>query len=244
MSRAVIPSPFHPVLARITWRATVGRRRTLLLLLLPVVLLILSFIYRDAGGDDPVSLLSFFGIRTLLPLMALLVGTEVLGRDLDEGTAVHLLATPMSRTTIVLTKLAVAIAVTAAFAVFPILLAGYILVGWSDQITVGYAVAALAGSVVYCSLFLALSVLTRRAIVAGLGFVLVWELLLGNLIGGVKILSVQQYVRSFADAIATTRNTAPLSMTTAVALSLAGTAAALVVAVRRLRDYSLTGEDG
>ena len=52
--------------------------------------------------------------------------------------------------------------------------------------------APLAASVVYNALFVLLSVVTSRAIAAGLLYLLVWEGLLGNLVGGVRLLSVDQ----------------------------------------------------
>lgn len=238
---------FSPVIAKITVRAVMGRRRTLLLLLMPAVLITLAIIYRGAGGTDPAGLLTGFGVRTLLPLMALLIGTDVLGRELEEGTAVAILATPVSRATIIFTKLLVAIGITIVFAVLPVLVAGLILSGASgapDNMAFGFTVGTLLGSVVYCALFVALSVLVRRAIAAGLMFVLLWESLLGNLIKGVKMLSVQQYVRSISDSLVGGAGTPEVAVSTAVILATALTGAATYVAVSRLRDYSTTSEGG
>ena len=48
----------------------------------------------------------------LLPLTALIIGTSVLGAEVDDGSIVHLLATPVSRTSVILTKFAVASVLT------------------------------------------------------------------------------------------------------------------------------------
>jgi ABC-2 type transport system permease protein len=241
----IVPPLFSPVIAKITLRAVMGSRRTLLLLLMPAVLITLAVIYRTAHGTDPVGLLTGFGVRTLLPLMALLIGTDVLGRELEDGTAVHVLATPISRTTIVLTKLIVAVGVTAAFAVAPILLAALILSGAPgapSNLAFAFTMGTLVGSVVYCAIFVALSVLVRRAIAAGFMFVLLWESVLGNLIKGVKMLSVQQYVKSITHTMLNPAASPELAVSTAAILATVFTVAATVVAVRRLRDYSSTTE--
>jgi ABC-2 type transport system permease protein len=241
-TRGLVPPLFSPVIAKITTRAVMGRRRMLLLLLMPAVLIALAVIYRSAHGNDPVGLLTGFGVRTLLPLMALLVGTDVLGRELEEGTAVHILATPVSRTTIILTKLVVAVGVTIGFAVLPVLVAALILSGTSDNVAAAFTVGTLVGSVVYCAIFLALSVLVRRAIAAGFMFVLLWESVLGNLIKGVKMLSVQHYVKAITDTMLHSSAPPQLAVSTAAILATVLTVVATVVAVHRLRDYSSTTE--
>ena len=54
----------------------------------------------------------------------------------------------------------------------------------------------------YNAVFVMLSVVTTRAIAFGLLYVLIWEGLLGNLVGGAKLLSVGQYSLGIANAIA------------------------------------------
>ena len=60
----------------------------------------------------------------VLPVLALIIGTGVLGSEIDDGTLVHILAKPLSRREILLSKLAVAVGVTARHAGVPLLLAG------------------------------------------------------------------------------------------------------------------------
>ena len=61
---------------------------------------------------------------------------------------------------------------------------------------------AIVATVAYNALFVMLSLVTTRAIAIGLLYLLVWEGLLGNLIGGVRVLSVGQYSVSVANSIA------------------------------------------
>ena len=101
------------VIAWITLRQLLSRRRTLLLLLLGGVLVLAALVFRLAGEEARAlrftsGLLGNLGVRTLMPLVALLFGTGAIGAEIDDGTAVFLLAKPINRATVVLTKLAVA----------------------------------------------------------------------------------------------------------------------------------------
>ena len=99
----------------------------------------------------------------LLPLTALIIGTGVLGAEIDDGSAIHLLATPVRRGSIVLTKLVVAAVATMLFAAVPELIAGLLAPG-SGKLAFALFVGALAGSVIYSAVFVLASVLTTRAI--------------------------------------------------------------------------------
>jgi ABC-2 type transport system permease protein len=190
--------------ASLTRRTLLGRKRTLILLLLPLALLALCTLARVlAGLDDDIAreldgplapdLLGAFGIAILMPLLSLITGTGSIGPEIDEGSIVYLLAKPLNRYSIVVTKLAVAVAVTIVFAVLPVGVAGVVLTGEVGTVTLAYAAGALVGGVAYCAGFLLLAVLTRNAVVVGLIYALVWESLVGGLVPGAQALSVQQW---------------------------------------------------
>src|ERR1700676_2614363 len=101
---------FNPTVAMLTIRATLGRRRALLFALPAVILIALTLVLRasrPAGAPWPDRVLGDFGFSVLLPLTALIIGTGVLGAEIDDGSAIHLLATPVRRASIVVTKFAV-----------------------------------------------------------------------------------------------------------------------------------------
>ncbi len=239
-------SLFNPVVAAITVRATLGRRRAFLLAIPAVILIALTLILRashPAGGaqwPDPV--LGDMGFSVLLPLTALIIGTGVLGAEIDDGSAIHLLATPIRRSTVVVTKFAVAALLTMVFAAIPELLAG-LLAPASRKLAIALFVGALVGSVIYSAVFVMASVLTTRAIAVGLLYVLVWEALLGNLVGGVRILSVAHYSLGVANAIYPDQNLrAGLSLTTSLVLGVIVTVGGLILATRRLSAFAIKGE--
>jgi ABC-2 type transport system permease protein len=236
---------FNPTVAGITLRATLGRRRAFLFAIPAVVLIVLTLVLRashPAGAPWPDHVLGDFGFSVLLPLTALIIGTGVLGAEIDDGSAIHLLATPVRRSAVIVTKFAVAAALTALFAAVPELIAGLI-APHDGKLAVALFVGALVGSVIYSAVFVMASVLTGRAIAFGLLYVLIWEGLLANLVGGARILSVAHYSLGIANAIDHDPNLgAGLTLTTSVVLGAIVTIGALVIAARRLAAFAINGE--
>ena len=239
-------SYFNPTIAVITVRATLGRRRAFLFAIPAVILIALTLVLRASrhgpGVLWPDRVLGDFGFSVLLPLTALIVGTGVLGAEIDDGSAIHLLATPVRRGSVVVTKFAVAAAVTMVFAAVPELLAG-LLAPNSGGLAVALFIGALAGSVIYSAVFVLASVLTTRAIAFGLLYVLIWEGLLSNSIGGARILSIAHYCLGIANAIHPDQNlNAGLTLATSLILGGIVTVGALVLATRRLSTFAIQGE--
>jgi ABC-2 type transport system permease protein len=239
------------VIASITLRQLLSRRRTLLLLLLAGVLVLVAGVFRLAGEEARAlpftsGLLSSLGIGTLMPLVALLFGTGALGGEIEDGTAVFLLAKPISRRTVVITKLVVAAACSVALTSGPMLLAGLIGIGGlGDGLVIGMLAGAAIGSLLYCSVFVALSLITSRALVFGLTYVLIWEGLLSGLFAGTRTFSIRQQTLAFARTIGdipTTVLDAPLELTTAVIVACAVLVGATLLAIRRLGSFEISGE--
>ncbi|SCE90544.1 ABC transporter permease subunit [Micromonospora chokoriensis] len=234
-------------MSTITWitaRGLFGRRRFLLLLPLPLVLLGLAVLCRSLGVDPrqwgpPV--LVGLGLAVVLPVVALIIGTGVLGAEIDDGTVVHILTKPLPRWQIVLPKLAVAAGITAVTVAVPLYVAGVLAA--SVRLGLALAVAAALGALAYSAFFLALSLVTRRPVLLGLVYVLIWEGLLGNFVSGTKVLSIQQYVIALADRIAPSG-----LLETSVSVPVASVMTALVsvgftvLAIDRLRSFSVAGE--
>ncbi|MEU1684366.1 ABC transporter permease [Micromonospora sp. NPDC005707] len=228
----------------ITARGLFGRRRFLLLLPLPALLLALAILSRSLGvdpGEWGPAVLVGLGLAVVLPVVALIVGTGVLGAEIDDGTVVHILTKPLPRWQIILPKLAVAAGVTAVTVAVPLYVAGVL--AHSVRLGLALAVAASIGSLAYCAFFVALSLLTRRPVLLGLVYVLIWEGLLGNFVSGTKVLSIQQYVIALADRIAPSE-----MLATDVSVPVAAVMSALIavgftaLAVDRLRSFSVAGE--
>ncbi len=239
------------VIARITVRQLLSRRRTALLLLLGGIMVLVAIALRLSLDEVylqeyTAALLNNFGVATLMPLVALLFGTGAIGGELEDGTAVYLLAKPVNRWTILMTKLGVASAGSIALTCAPIFLAGLIVDGGlSDGLVIGFTLAAAVGSIVYCAIFVALSLVTRRALVFGLGYVLIWEGLLSGLFAGTRTFSVRQETLALADAIADVPSSvfeAQLGLVPALIVGAVVLVGATLLAGRRLANIEIAGE--
>jgi ABC-2 type transport system permease protein len=235
----------NPVVLRITLRATLGRKRALIFLLIPLVLILITVALKLVAKSPvwPAEFLGVFGFSVVLPLTALIIGTSVIGAEIDDGSIIHLLATPVNRTSVVISKFMAATLLTIIFGSIPLYLAAAIARGPSGKLALGLLAGAFVAAVAYNALFIMLSLLTSRAIAVGLLYLLVWEGLLGNLIGGVRVLSIGQYSVSVANSIAKSHAlNAHLTLTTALIMAIAISLATLAVASRRLATFALKGE--
>lgn len=239
-------SIWNPTVAAITLRATISRRRALLFALPALILIVVTVLLKAGRPPDrpwPSHVVGTFGFTVLLPLTALIIGTSVLGAEIDDGSIVHLLATPVRRPVVIAAKYMVATALTMAFVAVPELVAGVIATGGATRLALGVFTGALAGSVIYNAVFIMISVVTTRAIAVGLLYALIWEGVLGNLVPGARLLSVGQYCLGIANSIAHDPSlNAALTLSTAVVMGALVTAVALVIAARRLASFSLKGE--
>jgi ABC-2 type transport system permease protein len=257
-----MPGLVNPTVARITLRATLSRRRALVFALPALVLILFTVALKASHAPVrpwPSHVLGTFGFSVLLPLTALIIGTSVFGAEVDDGSIVHLLATPVSRSSVVITKFLVATGLTVLFAAVPELIAALIAGGGSTpppagsagglvsistgQFATGLFVGALACSVIYNAVFVMVSVATTRAIAVGLLYVLVWEVLLANFVSGVRLLSVSHYGLGIAGGFVTDPALqAGLGVLTSVVMGIIVTAAALLLAVSLLSSFTLKGE--
>ena len=235
---------FNPTIARITLRALIGRRRFLLLLPLPLLVVGLAVLADSLGArpDDwghPVII--GLGIGVVLPVMALVIGAGVLGSEIDDGTVAHILAKPLPRSEIVFTKLAVAFVVTSVTVGVPLYVVG--LIAGSSKLATGLVIGTLLGSAAYNALFLALSLVTRRPVLLGLLYVLIWEFTLTNVLPGTDVLSINQYVVTVADRVsATALFDGRVSLSVSLAMGFIIIVGATLLSIDRLRSFSVVGE--
>ncbi|ROO91164.1 ABC-2 type transport system permease protein [Actinocorallia herbida] len=237
----------NSTIVALTLRGVLGRRRAILLFLLPVVLLALATGLAATGYDTlqtATDVLHAFGIVVLLPLLALIVGTGVIGPEIDEGQIMYVLTKPIARTSVVLTKYVCAVGLLAAFAALPVWLAGVLMLGPGSDVPWAFAVGALQSGVVYGAVFLALAVVSRNAVTIGLIYALVWESMIGGFVAGSRNLSVQSWGLSTVDAL-TSATTVDIgsSVTTGLILSVITTVVALAFAISKLRTLTLASAD-
>ncbi len=152
--------------AWITARALLGRRRVLLLLPFPVLVVGLTLIAHavrpDAADQWGRVIVDGLGLGVMLPVTALIIGTAVLGAEIEDGTILHILAKPLPRRQIILAKLAVSAAIIGTVAAVPMFVAG--MVAQSVRFGLALAVGCFVAALAYSAVFLVLSLLTRRPV--------------------------------------------------------------------------------
>jgi ABC-2 type transport system permease protein len=199
-----------------------------------------SLITALADGDAAFDILPGLGYPLVLPLVAILAASSVLGPEVDDGSIIYLLAKPVSRYGVAISKWVVALAATLTAGALPILVAALI-TGDSTRAWALFVGAVVAGTT-YSALFLAISAVTRHAVIASLMFVLIWESLLGNLFTGVAWLSIGQWGLRVGHELSA-QLPDPANLTWAILASLVVTAVGVWFAGDRLRSFSLRGED-
>jgi ABC-2 type transport system permease protein len=238
------------VILTLTLRQLVGKRRALLMIALAALPVLVAVVFRI--GDPDVSherwaanvLLKGLIVTTVLPLCTLIFGTTALGSEIEDGTAVYLLSKPLRRSQVISAKLAAAWLPAALLVLLSTEVSAAIALQGTGgfSILVGFTVATALGSFVYCCVFVLLSVLTSRALIAGLIYVFLWEGVVTELFSGIRIFSVRQYTLGVADLIAgTSRRTfeANLGGETALVLMTVVSIAAIALAIRRLGEFEI-----
>lgn len=236
-------------LAAVTMRGLLNRRRTLLLVLAGLLMVGVAALSRLAEQTDAEALrltarlLGDFGLGVLLPLVAVIVGTATIGSELEDGTIIYLLAKPIPRLMIVAVKAVIAWLLVTLLVSPAILVSGVIGTGGDPDLGVAYAVAAAVGALEYTTVFLALSLLTSRALVIGLAYVVIWEGVVAGLFAGTRVFSVRQHALAVADALAG-EGAIPAELDAGSGLLLAVVVAAVAfgLAVRRLQAVELRGD--
>jgi ABC-2 type transport system permease protein len=238
-------------IVRVTLRQLLGRRRTLLLVLLSALPVLLAVAFRMGGETDierfTRRIFDTVTLTILLPLVAILFGAGAFGAEIDDGTVVYLLAKPIPRWLVVAAKAFAAVAMSIALTGTSTLVAGLVDLAPAGQdgisAVLAQVVAVVVGSVCYAVLFLTLSLFTRRALVIGIGYMLVWEGALSSILPGIANLSIRQYSIGAASAIynLSVNRTVLVPADTAFLLSGVLIVAALIIATWKLMRFELPG---
>jgi ABC-2 type transport system permease protein len=232
----------------VTLRALLGRRRTLLMLLLVALPVLIGLLVRLSGGRSEVDqILDAMLVRTVLPLVALVLGTAALGSELEDGTAVYLMIKPVPRWRIVGAKMLVATGLTVALVVPSTVLAGVLAGGEGSAAlatTFGFAVAVAVGGSAYACVFVGLSAFTSRALVLGLGYTMIWEGVLAGLLEGTRFLSIRQATLGIASGLSGRALERPaLDLGLSVLIVAVAVVTAFVLGSIRLARFEIRGAD-
>jgi ABC-2 type transport system permease protein len=234
-------------IAAVTLRGLLGRRRTFLMILLVALPVVIALLVRLADSRMDVDrILDAMLVRTVLPLVALVMGTAALGSELEDGTAVYLMIKPVPRWRIVGAKMLVAAALTAALVVPSAVLTGLLAGGTGPAFgtTLGFAVAVAVGGSAYACAFVGLSAFTSRALVIGLAYTMIWEGVLAGLLEGTRFLSIRQATLGIAGGLSGQPvESAALDPGLSVAIVAVAVVAAFVLGSVRLARFEIRGAD-
>jgi ABC-2 type transport system permease protein len=186
-------------------------------------------------------------IPTLLPLTVLVLATSAFGNEIEDRTLPFLTLKPVSRFRIVIEKLAGSVLVSGPIVVLGLTLT-YLVVMRGDsgahvQLLWAMIVASLVATITYSSIFMLVSLLISRALVAALIYLFVWESILGRFVPGLRYVSIRHFVASIFAAVAKDPRFA-LNDATGLSAAVATLAIASIIAVAlatwRLRTMNLT----
>jgi len=240
------------IIFRLTLQQLLSRKRFFAMLALATIPIGLAVIVRMAADDiDRVEwttgvLYQAFIVGTVLPLVALVFGTAALGSEFEDGTAVYLLTKPIRRSAIVVPKIVAAWLTTSAIMVASGGIAGAILLGGEGEarVVAGFTVGMAAGALAYTAAFVMLSVVTGRALIAGMVYVFLWEGVITGIFRGTRVMSVREYTLAIGDLFAGTPDSVfnpRIDGTLALVLLVAVTGFATWYAIRALERWEMTG---
>ena len=232
-------------IVEVTFRGLLGRRRIFLLVLLAALPVLIGLLIRIAGGrPDADRVLDTLVVRFVMPLVALIVGTTVIGSEIDDGTAVFLMVKPIARWRIVLSKALVAAGLTAVLIVPAVIIASIVLSRPDLATTLeAFTVACFFGGTAYAIAFLALSAFTSRAFLIGLAYVLIWEGVLASILEGTKFLSIRMATLGLATALGVDTAEPPPAPAVSAAVLAVVIVGGFMIASWRLARFEIRGGD-
>jgi len=189
----------------LTLRALLFQRRTVVLALIAVAPVVTAVVYAAAKPADSSATDFYSGIveqlfvPTIGALVALVFGVSAFGDEREDGTILYLVATPQARLDLVAAKVAAAWIASLVLLVPSLVLTA--LLGLGESVTAGRILWPLAGVVLsalaYCAASAWLSLRTRRPVVIGIIYILLWEGSIATFAASAAKLSIAAYGRSF-----------------------------------------------
>jgi ABC-2 type transport system permease protein len=227
---------------QLTLRALLLQRRTMMLALVAGSPVLAALIFALAN-NEPGNVLDFYSgivqqlfVPTVAALIALVFGVSAFGDEREDGTILYLVATPQSRFQLVIAKVLAAWVATLLLLVPSLVLTGLLALGGRASLSlIGWPLlGVLLASLAYCAAASWLSLQTRRPIVIGVLYILLWEGSIATFAVTAAKLSISAYGRAFV-AHALPQAAKPVAGTIPSAIVLAVVVAvSLWAATRRL----------
>lgn len=241
MSRGGLSAPVF----RLTLRSLVDGRRYLALAALALAPVVAAAIFAAGGETDPRLFWARLAQRLVIPtvtaVIAVVVAASAVGDEREDGTILYLVSTPLPRLGLIVTQTLAAWMASMALLAPSVLASGALALG--DRAEAGALLWPLAGvalaALAYCSAAVLLAMLTRRPVVLGILYILLWEGSIATFAASADRLSIAAYGRAIAVEGVPDVNAPDASALTAVVVLAAVAAAAAAIAGRRLSRTEL-----
>lgn len=223
---------------RLTWARTVTPMLLVGMAVLVLLPMVFAAVFASRGplSGDPVQFLvdryDQLVLSIAVPILSLLLGTSAFAAESNDGTLIYLVTTTTPRWWIVLVRMMFSAVLAAALSSFAVWGSGRIATGPSDpmNVTLAFGAAAALGAATYAVGFTAIALITKRALVGGLAYVLFWEGILSSTFPALHFLSVRQWMLAVAASL-TDATSKRLASGPSVTAALIGSGVVMVVAL-------------
>lgn len=130
---------------------------------------------------------------TISPLIIVAIASVAFGNEVEDSTLANLTLAPISRWRIVLPKVAASVTVASPFILVSALATSWLAFNHDVRATWAVTVGALAGLLMYASVFVWLGLVTRQAMAVGLLYIVLWEGFFSGYVSGIRFLSIRYY---------------------------------------------------
>lgn len=192
------------IVTRMTLRALLWRKRSLALLAAVASVLFftgLAIVRGDVAPDTQAIIAGRLLLTTIAPLVALVLAVAAIGDERESGTIVYLATAPRSRFAIAAEK--VLAATFAALILLAPALIAVLLLSIHLGVGLGNGLRGVAGTALVvaanAAIFTTVGLLMRRALVAGIIYILVWEGAIATVAPSAARLSVTAWGRAISD---------------------------------------------
>ena len=190
---------------RLSVRALLRQRRTIALVAVSAAPVVMAVAYALAKPPDAhphmfySHLVQDLFVPTVASVVALVFGVSAFGDEREDGTILYLVATPQPRLQLAAAKIAAAWTATLVVLAPSLVLSGVIALG--GDLTIGMVgwplLGVAAAAVAYCAAAAWLSLHTRRPVVIGMLYILLWEGSIATFAASAAKLSISAYGRAF-----------------------------------------------
>lgn len=215
------------------------RARLISFALAALAILVVAWVVGRGDHREPlVDVASTFAAEVVLslylPIAALVFGASAFGDLIEDRTLVYIWLRPIRRIVIVLAALLAVVTVVAPLA-WLTGIGSAVMIDTSTELILAITTATVVGALAYGSLFLLLGYVSKRPLLWGLVYLILWEGFIARASKGLNGTSISGYLHSIvAELTDASMGRADFSLTTAIVVPLAIAVAALAVLTWRV----------